>query len=377
MEPPRQLLAALFRQALVAVNGEKVVQAFLQQQALPQPLQVLAIGKAASAMMRGAMQELQTVMDNALVITKRGFVDPALPCRCVEAAHPKPDESSLAAGQAMLEFLHNGDSQHHLLVLLSGGTSSLVEVLPAEVSLAQLQHMTATLLANGADIAEINRIRKQHSLIKGGRALEHVKAGAVTQLLISDVQGDDISVIGSAPFVATASTNSPLSVDSHIVASNQHALDAIVAAATAQGYPVHAHGQTLFDDVDAVAARLAAQLQQGEQGVHVWGGEPTVVLPVQPGQGGRCQQLALALALHLQGSEVTVLVGATDGNDGVTSDAGAIVDGQTVQQGGGVARAKAALAAADANCFLAESGDLLSTGATDTNVMDVVIAFKP
>ena len=166
-------------------------------------------------------------------------------------------------------------------------------------------------------------------------------------------------------------------VESHIVASNEIACQAIIKAAKQLGHTVVYHGQTLYEDVFICAEKIANELKQAKSGLYIWGGETTLTLPANPGRGGRNQSLALALALILDNSTgISVLVGATDGSDGPTEDAGAIIDGQTVARGGTTAEAKKHLLAADAGSFLAEAGDLISTGPTGTNVMDIVIAIK-
>lgn len=152
---------------------------------------------------------------------------------------------------------------------------------------------------------------------------------------------------------------------------------AIIEEAKQANYAVTYHGQTLYGDVFELADLLAKELVNAQAGLHIWGGETTLVLPDNPGRGGRNQSLALALACKLDGiNGITVLVGATDGSDGPTDDAGAIIDGFTLERGQYLGNVQDYLAAADAGTFLAEAGDLISTGTTGTNVMDLVIAIK-
>ena len=168
-----------------------------------------------------------------------------------------------------------------------------------------------------------------------------------------------------------------VSVESHIIASNEMACQTIIEQSKQAKYEVIYHGQTLYGDVFELADSLASELIKAKPGLHIWGGEPTIVLPEQTGRGGRNQSLALALACILEGKKgITVLVGATDGSDGPTEDAGAIIDGLTLQRGENHGNAKEYLAAADAGTFLADAGDLISTGPTGTNVMDIIIAIK-
>ena len=392
-----QFLSELFRSALQAVNGDIAAAHHLKHHPVVDKVAVLAIGKAAAAMMRGADQVLKKQIQSALVITKAGHCDSSLHWPCLQAGHPVPDQHSLDAGIKLLEFLHNLPTTLHLLVLVSGGASALVEVLPEGMQLRDLQKLNQWLLASGFPIETMNRVRQSLSKIKGGKLLEHVGCNTITQLLISDVQSDDPAIIGSGLFVISdqglalpklpgdlgkflqpSANRSSISVNTYIVANNEKACQAVIAEARKANVEATYHGQSLYGDVFALARSLAAELKQASAGIHVWGGETTLTLPDSPGRGGRNQSLALALALELQGIRgITVLVGASDGSDGPTEDAGAIIDGETVTRTEAFAgEAKQQLAAADAGRFLATAGVLLSTGPTGTNVMDLVIALK-
>ncbi|MDH5395555.1 MAG: hydroxypyruvate reductase, partial [Gammaproteobacteria bacterium] len=167
-------------------------------------------------------------------------------------------------------------------------------------------------------------------------------------------------------------------VHSVVIASNEIACKAVVMEANNAGVEITCYGQALFGDVFEKANELALILKQAKSGLYVWGGETTLTLPDAPGRGGRNQSLALALALEIENIPgLTVLVAATDGSDGPTEDAGAIIDGFTIKRGEQYAgQAAECLSAANAGYFLQEAGDLISTGPTGTNVMDLVIAFK-
>lgn len=392
----RQILTELFITALKAVNGRFTVEQQLQQLAIEGDVAVIAIGKAASAMMLGAQDHLNEQIQSALIITKSGYADHTIDWPCIEAGHPIPNNQSLAAGTKLLEFLSNIPKETKILALISGGASSLVEVLPENMGLDNLQKMNEWLLASGLAIHEMNRIRQAVSLIKGGKALNYLAKNEMTQLLISDVKMDDIEIIGSGLFVARektlplpkipewlhthiqpTQTMPKVSVESHIVASNEQACQAIIEHAKQANYAVIYHGQTLYGDVFELAEIIVKELLSAKPGLHIWGGETTLVLPEKTGQGGRNQSLALAMACILENTKgITILVGATDGSDGPTDDAGAIIDGSTLQRGPTNTIAQDYLSAADAGTFLAEAGDLLSTGPTGTNVMDIVIALK-
>lgn len=366
----------LYQLALHAVSGEHAVAQYLAQHPLENNFSLVAIGKAAAAMAKGALKGAGQRLRSGLVITKHGHSDPSLKPELIqqlESSHPVPDEQSLKAGRVLLEFLDKLPDDEPLLFLLSGGASALVEVLPEGMSAKELGDLNHRLLASGLSIAEVNAQRKALSQIKGGKLLPYLKGRPCLQLLISDVPGDDVAVIGSGPLIGDAAD-----IDSHIIASNDIARVAIVEQARKMGLTVINHPGHFEGDAATLAARFCEILLNGEAGLYLWGGESTVVLPDNPGCGGRNQHLALAAARYLTGHDNIVLLSAgTDGSDGPTEDAGGMVDGGSVQRGEweGLS-ALDALQAADAGTFLEASGDLVQTGPTGTNVMDLVIAWK-
>ena len=395
----RRQLLDIYQAALHAVAGDRAVAAWLQAHSLEGEWAVLAVGKAAGAMVQGAREGLGARLCEVLVITKAEHGGHAHRGeQWLEGGHPVPDERSLAAGEALLDFLAQLPQERPLLVLLSGGASALVEVLPAGVDVAQLAEVNRYLLGAGFDIDTINRVRKRLSLIKGGRLLPYLQGRRCVQLLIADVPGDDPAVIGSGPLIPSiepplpelpdwvarlcrddsSSMSSGQGCESHIIANNRLACEAAATRARAMGLPVTVHDEPFQGPVKQVAEVCSRELLEGAYGLHVWGGESTVVLPAEPGRGGRNQHLALLAAKYLAGqANVLLLAAATDGSDGPTSDAGGLVDGHTIARGEAEGfSAELAQARANAGGFLEASGDLLSTGATGTNVMDLVIAWK-
>jgi len=408
MSSPREMLQACYRAALDAVGGRAAVaRALRRRPPAPGPVRVLAVGKAAPSMARGAIDELGDAIAGGVVVTREGYADPELPAlaplRQLESAHPVPDERSLAAGQALVDELAGSPADARYLCLISGGASSLVELLPQGTGVAALAALNEALLASGRDIHAMNRIRKAVSRIKGGRLARWLDGRPARVLLISDVQGDDPAVIGSGLLFPDARPSGPGDVpadlaalcppaepapgpedaafaglEPELVASNRDALDAAEALARARGLAVHRHRRFLEGDAVAAGREIGRQLCGGPAGIHLWGGEPTVVLPPRPGRGGRMQALALASAMELAGRhDAWLLAAGTDGADGPGGDAGALVDGGTLERAAAVCPdPEAALVAADAGSCLAASGDLLRTGATGTNVMDVVIGLR-
>ena len=402
---PRQDLLSIYNSALKAVNGRQQVATFLREYSGETPLALIAIGKAATQMTLGAFDILGSQISQALLITKKGHLEPSLlrdyPIVGLEAAHPVPDASSLAAGQALLNFMSQLPPQYPVLLLISGGTSALVEVLAPGVTLTDLQRVNRWLLASGLDIHAMNQIRKSLSAIKGGRLATYLTGHPVTNLLISDVPGDNLSAIGSGllslheesrlpnslpDWLYTLTTQAcPLAqpaafekIVQHLIATPAKARQAAGEAAASLGYAVY-HSDTLIVGEAQVAGRiLAQQLTSAEPGIYIWSSETTVHLPERPGQGGRCQSLALAAAGEFAGRpDVYLLAMGTDGNDGPGEAGGALVDGSTLERGSQSGlNAQQCLAAADAGTFLKASHDLIYTGPTGTNVMDILIGLK-
>ncbi len=404
MNDARAQLLRVYAAALRAVDGAAAVRNRLAHAEVGQAVHLVAIGKAAVAMAHGACDALGDRLTAALVITKHGYGDPGWRDRRVallEAGHPLPDADSLTAGDRLLRFIEQAPADASFIFLISGGASALVEVLPAGVGMEQLRALNEWLLGCGWDIARINRMRRALSCIKGGRLIPHLGDRPVLNLLLSDVPEDDPAVIGSGLLVPdplrsaslpagvpewlrplAALTPAPptdgAGVTTEILLSNRDARIAALAAAIANGWQVHAVPGVLTGDALERGRELAASLLAGPHGLYILGGETTVRLPAMPGRGGRCQTLALAAAQTLAGhAGIYFLAAGTDGSDGPTEDAGALVDGGTIERGAlGGLNADDCLAAADAGRFLEASGDLIQTGPTGSNVMDVILALK-
>lgn len=392
--------------ALSAVHGRVVVAKELRDHAVTAPVHLIAVGKAAAAMASGALDVWGDAIVRGLVITKPGHGEHSLTQRdhfiCMESAHPLPDARSVAAGAALLDFIESTPADAGLLFLISGGASSLVEVLAPGVALEDLQRANAWLLCSGLPIAAVNTVRKELSAIKGGKLLRWLGGRATLALLISDVQHDDPALIGSG--LLSAGVDAPrwdewvlpswltelcqrapsvdavadAQVETRIVACLADAKRAAAQYAQALGYACHVHAEFLAGEASHTGQGLARSLLAATPGVHIWGGETTVALPACPGRGGRNQTLALAAALALQDRADCVLLAlASDGSDGPGEDAGALVDRGSVARGVQAGcDAQQCLTNADAGTFLEASGDLVHTGPTGTNVMDILIGIK-
>jgi glycerate 2-kinase len=348
--------------------------------ALSGPVWLAAVGKAAPAMALGAHDALGQRIVHSLIITREGHAAPELLGRhgveVIASSHPIPDERSLAAGARLLQWVEALPADAQPLFLISGGASSLVEVLREGTTLADLESFTAAELAAGTAIGELNARRIALSSIKGGRLTARLAGRAARALFVSDVPGDDPAVIGSG-LLGPANAGADR-VQRLIVASVEQAVAGAAAAARARGLTVQRQAPRFDGDALRLAARFAHELRLTGSAVCVWGGESTVQLPPHPGRGGRNQHLALAAARLIAGqTDLALLAVGTDGTDGVTEDAGALVDADScarVALGG--LDVDRCLQSADSASALATSGDLVHLGPTGTNVGDLVIGLK-
>jgi hydroxypyruvate reductase len=362
-DPGNAAINHIWNAAVTSVSGYQAVANALSADSDFYPDLVLAVGKAAAGMCEGALDNLPTC--DALVVTKYGHADADILSRdrvtVIEAAHPIPDQQSLEAGRVLLERMRSMPADARVLLLVSGGASALAESLPEGMLLADLQAIADEMIAGGKTIGQINARRKQTSLIKDGKLVEAFHGAEIRVYAISDVEGDGIETIGSG---LGDCHRARTVASSRIVASNQIARDQAEQKAVELGFTV---------DVFELAPVIGKQLQRAEPGVYIWGGEPTVILPDDPGRGGRNQSLALALAEYIAEREnVSLLVAGTDGTDGPTTAAGGLVDGRTWSDPDA---ARQALQEADAGNYLEQHDSLFVTGPTNTNVMDLVIAI--
>jgi hydroxypyruvate reductase len=374
-DPRRALLLQLFRAALAAVDGRRRVRAALAGQPGTTPVAAVAVGKAAAAMMLGAIDALGPRLERGLVIAPDGVDTVGLAMRpglrCLAAGHPEPDERSIEAGQALLDFAAATVPGSRVLLLVSGGASALVEVPLPGVRLADLRRLYRDATAAGLDIESLNAERQALSAIKGGRLPAYFRGCALEGLMLSDVPRDDPTVVGSGLLAGDACRVTT-------VGCLDDALLAIGRAAEQQALQWRRLPDRLAGDAEAAARRISHELALGPPGLLVAGGETVVRLPPRPGRGGRCQHFALAAAGSIAGhADYVLLAAGTDGRDGNSEDAGAIVDGETAERAADAGLdPQAALAAADSGMLLEATGDLIYTGDTGTNVGDIVLALR-
>ncbi|MFK8078091.1 MAG: glycerate kinase [Granulosicoccus sp.] len=388
MNNPSTLLKELFQAGVDAVGGFQATTKALHGYELGNSVYLVAVGKASDSMALGALKVLGDKLVSGLVITKHDHLSEELrghsKLSCIESGHPLPDEHSLLAGQKLVEFVSAIPEAAELVFLVSGGTSALVEHLNVGLTLDDLKRETDTFLSSGADIGAMNKHRRTLSNIKGGKLSSFIKCN-VHQFLISDVPGDKLSDIGSGLLIPDDATGMPATlpvwnrIKTRIIASSDIAQAAVEQAAEARGLLVIQKKGSLHGQMPQVVGRLSETIliKNAQAGVYIWGGEPTVVLPENPGRGGRNQHLALALsksiAAHGRGA---VLVCGTDGTDGPTKDAGGLVTESTAS----IAASKNLdiddyLKRADAGSCLEQLDALVTTGPTGTNVMDLAIVI--
>ena len=376
----RTLLLDLFQTGLARVHGRACVSQALVGAEPASRVWLAAIGKAATAMALGAYDALGAAIERSLIITRdpedlSGFTGRATP-EVWLGTHPVPDERSLAAGARLLAWVDDLPPSVSPLFLISGGASSLVEVPAPGATLEDLADLTRLSFTSGMAIGELNARRAALSRIKGGRLAARLAGRRARALFVSDVPHDDPQVIGSG--LMGPAPGGPDGIERTVVASIDHAVAAVAARAVQLGLAVHAPRERFGGSAVRLGTRFAHELHLGTAQLCVWGGESTVELPPQPGRGGRNQHLALAAARLIAGhSELLLLAAGTDGSDGVTEDAGALVDAESCAR---IALAQLdaddCLARADSARALAASGDLVHTGPTGTNVGDLVIGLK-
>jgi hydroxypyruvate reductase len=419
----RQILDA----AIAAGDAERLTRQALERLALPPFTRafVVGAGKASGPMALAVEATLGDRVAAGVVAVKEAATARPRRVRVREAGHPLPDERGRGAALEILEVARGAGRDDLVVCVISGGGSALMPLPVDGVSLAEKQAVTRLLLEAGATINELNAVRKHLSQLKGGQLARVAAPARVVALLLSDVIGDPLDVIASGPTAPDPTTyadalaildsfrlreRAPAAVRRHleagaagripdtpkpgdplfehvtnvVVGNNSLVVDAAMAAARRLGYPPLLLTRSLQGEAREVARVFAALLQEatrsgqplGRPGCLLAAGETTVTVRGD-GKGGRCQEFCLALlepVADLRG--VAVLAAGTDGSDGPTDAAGAIVDGGSL----GRARAagvdpRAALAANDAYTALSASDDLVRTGPTGTNLLDLYVGL--
>ncbi|MEI6277639.1 MAG: glycerate kinase, partial [Prolixibacteraceae bacterium] len=401
-------------ESVQAVLPDTAVQIALRNKEFEAGLVLVAIGKAAWNMAKAAKAVLGSKVKRGIVITKYDHSGgPIENCEIIEAAHPVPDENSVLGTTKVLEMVSGLTADDQVIFLISGGGSSLFEKPLDGVSLEDIRELTSRLLGCGADIIEINTIRKHLSAVKGGRFARQCNGAKIYTIILSDVVGDRLDAIASGPASADSTTSADalrilkkynLPVGSQleealgnetpkiiehcetIVTGNVAALClAAEKAAGKLGYSTVVLSTTIDCEAKEMGKLLASKVKEIQSArksqfvpeppcAVIFGGE-TIVRLTGNGKGGRNQEVALAAALEIEGMEdVVVFSFGSDGTDGPTDAAGGLVDGQTLaRMRAGSIVPEDSLANNDSYHALKASGDLIITGPTGTNVNDLMV----
>lgn len=397
--------AAIYNAAISESLPDKAVQRALKELCISEDVILVSIGKAAWRMAKAAYGELGSQIKSGIVITKYGHSQgPIANFKIYEAGHPILDENGIEATKAALDLVakEKDNRKRAVLFLVSGGGSALFESLMPGITLDYMRELNAKLLASGAEIHEINTIRKLFSEVKGGRFAEFCAPAKVYQIVLSDVLGDDLGSIASGPAAPNHATTDDvrnlnkkysLGIDEEILAG-QHPTETsnvttIIAAnvtilcqsaankAKELGYAPVNKDNAVSGDVEQLADKIysdAINTKAEERPCAlIYGGEPTVHIKGN-GLGGRNQELALLIAKKIAGiGEMTFVSCGSDGTDGPTDAAGGITDGSTWEQIAQKGLDPASLLANnDSNRALAAADALIITGPTGTNVNDLI-----
>ena len=395
----------IIKQTIADVMPDRAVRNSLNELQLNGNIYIIAIGKAAWVMAQTASAFLNDKVKMGLIVTKYGHSrGPLKMFEIIEAGHPTPDENSIRGAKRMLEILESLEQKDIVLFLLSGSGSSLVELTMDGLDLEDIQTVTRKLLFCGADITEMNLIRKKLSAIKGGKLSGHLRGQKAYAIILSDIISDNNDMIASGityPDLSTvkdvekilkkyqirfdrkvmsvlekSDSYRNVSVENHVVGSVTELCKAAAEHAWELGYIPHIV-TTAMDCEAREAGRWMASMAEGTYPrpfAMIAGGE-TVVKVTGKGMGGRNQEIALSAAMELKGKENVLLFSlGSDGTDGPTDAAGGMVDGHTAGQLEALGiNIEQVLADNDSYHALKKVDGLIITGATGTNVNDVTV----
>ncbi|HZK96254.1 MAG TPA: glycerate kinase, partial [Prolixibacteraceae bacterium] len=388
-----------------------------------QSIYVIGAGKASALMAQALESVLGSAITGGHIVTKYGHSIHLQYIGVSEAGHPVPDENGLKGTEKIIEFVQKADKNDLVICLISGGGSALLTDIPEGCTLADLASLNDLLLKSGAEIGEINCVRKHLSAIKGGQLAKMASPAIVISLILSDVIGDPLDVIASGPTATDESTftdamavlkrynlsskvapsifkiisegaqgkrpetlkkDDPAvnQIHNFLIGNNKLALQAAKSKAENLGFYTQIETSTLSGNVEDIASMLVDSAikyrdeHKGRKSCLLYGGEPTVKISGN-GLGGRNQHLALLCAKLLHNhAGITILSGGTDGTDGPTDVAGAVVDNQTFSN----AKNRNLdinhyLQNCDSYHFFKQEGGLVTTGPTQTNVMDIILVL--
>ena len=425
VEASRLDAQAIWRAALAAGNVAPLVDRALERLRfdLTHPswrhLLVFGCGKASGAMAAAVERTLGRRITEGLVVVKDGYTVPTARVVLREAGHPVPDARGQAAAEEIVRRVRSAGADDAVLFLVSGGGSALTPAPVPPITLAEKQETTRLLLGAGATINELNAVRKHLSLFKGGQLARAAAPATLISLILSDVIGDPLDVIASGPtapdpttfaealavlerrgvgYLVSNAVRARLEagargeveetpkpgdpaferVTNVVIGNNALVVDAAAAEARRLGYRAEVLTRSLQGEAREVALELVARARAlPPRSCLIAGGETTVTVRGR-GRGGRCQEFALAAGLQLRRDDrVVVLAAGTDGTDGPTDAAGGTADAETVARGERAGQAaRRALDDNDAYTFLSAAGDLVVSGPTNTNLLDLYLLLR-
>jgi glycerate 2-kinase len=358
------MLRALFQTAIAAADPALSLKPHLPAPGKGRNI-VIGAGKAASSMATALEAAWPNVALEGVVVTRYGHKTPTKKITVLEAAHPVPDEASEAAARKIMAAVQNLQPEDQVIALISGGASALLTLPAPGLTLADKILVNKALLASGAPISTMNRIRKQLSAVKGGKLAAACAPAKLVTLAISDVPGDSPAIIGSGPTWYEGA-------DYRMIATPMMALEATAEQAA---MPYKILGDALEGESSELGREMAAlALRETGPMLLLSGGETTVTIGAgKPGRGGRNTEFLLSLAIALNGAKnISALAGDTDGIDGTEDAAGAIMTPDTLARGRALGLdATQFLNSHDSYSYFKALGDLVITGPTMTNVNDI------
>jgi len=366
-EPTPDLLRGIFAAAIAAADPHQMLAKYL-----PAPGQarniVIGAGKAAASMAAALEAAWPDQNIEGVVVTRYGHATPTHKIKVLEAAHPVPDAASESAAREIMAAVAGLTPQDQVIALISGGASALLALPAPGLTLADKQLVAKALLASGAPIDVMNRIRKQLSGVKGGKLAAACAPAKLVTLAISDVPGDSPAIIGSGPTWYEGA-------DYRLIATPKMALDAAAAFAAQHNIRSEILGDALEGESAELGREMAAKaLATTGPMLLLSGGETTVTIGSgKPGRGGRNTEFLLSLAIALNGARhIHAIAGDSDGIDGTEDAAGAIITPDTLARAAAAGLDPSAmLATHDSYSLFAALGDLVITGPTLTNVNDI------
>lgn len=406
-----------FLPSLIKKKGNKIIIGEKEFEKAKGKLVVISVGKAAAAMAAALEVICGDWIDKGIVVTKYGHALPLRYLSCFETGHPVPDDKGVEAARNIQSILRGLSEDDLVLCLISGGASALVADIPEGISLEEYQQLSTALLHCGANIQEINIIRKKVAFLKGGKLAKLALPAGVISVILSDVIGNPLDIIASGLTVPDPATPQdalkiiekyrvedkiphsiikfikvqseqkehgsfiPEKLHNILAATNRIALEAAAAKAKELGYHTEIITDSLEGEASEVGKKLAGEALQysgNTPACLLYGGETTVTIKGN-GKGGRNQELVLSSLIELQKqnvSGITILSAGTDGTDGPTDTAGAAGDIHLIRNA--ISKGlnpEEYLHNNDAYTFFSTAGGLLITGATGTNVMDIIVVL--